>query len=250
MDKIIVCNYCEINNLNLSIFDSIIALQIKNYFSKEECYNFVKKIYDNKQFWNSDYGGEQYSVGQNFYAMCNANKEAEYFENSKQVSNHLNKEYRDLMNKVTDVFSHFSVSEPFTIKPDWCNPGVVVFPKNEYVALNSGPIHIDAEGLRNGELLDFNSKTLSFIGMLQKPEKNGNLRIWDIKFTPDSNEDDLIQIAKDNYYNSFEIVYEEGDLVIINSLNLHQILSFEGSKDRITTLFFSSFLNGKWNIWF
>lgn len=224
-------------------------VSVRGFLSDEECQSTVETLYSLRDIWKSDYDGEQFSFPQNYYAMYNAEKADEYLMDSS-TANALVRDHLPLVvSRFWKVLGALT-NDRVEVKEGWSGPGVVVFPYDEYVARNNGPIHIDAEGLAGGELGDKNAEVFSMICMLQKPTAGGGIRIWDLRYDPVAGEDKVLEEAQEKYEMGITHIYEVGEMVLIDSLCPHRILKFEGNADRITLNCFAVKSEGRWNIWF
>ena len=128
-------------------------------------------------------------------------------------------------------------------RPDFCGPGVHIFPAGGWLSQNGGDIHFDTEGLHEDELAA-RLPALSAIVMLQPPLQGGGLRVWDALW---DGEDDVAAAARAP---SAVVDYAAGDLVVIDSYRLHQIQPFVGERDRLSITAHLVFTNGRWQAWF
>jgi hypothetical protein len=226
------------------------AIRIPGVLTPDECAHCARRLYQQRRRWKSDYDGTQYSFPENYYARVEGGTEREYFftvDDSVQLMADLfpreQERFLQVIKSLLDV-------DLVPLKKGWCGPGFVIFPKNEFVAVNNGPIHVDSEGLVDGELYDKDAKACAVILMIQKPETQGGVRVWNINWEPTRGEGQSLRMAEDNYDDGHTIEYEVGEMVVLNSLKPHQILAFDGDTDRITMNAFGSFVGGRWQFWF
>jgi hypothetical protein len=82
--------------------------------------------------------------------------------------------------------------------------------------------------------------------MLQPPRSGGGLRVWDLAYDGRDDVDD-----EDLDAPSATVLYETGDVVVIDSYRLHQIQPFGGERDRISaTIHLAEIDEGHWDSWF
>jgi 2-oxoglutarate-Fe(II)-dependent oxygenase superfamily protein len=133
---------------------------------------------------------------------------------------------------------------PVVQRAGWCGPGVHIFPAGLEVADTGGEVHFDTEGLGEEELR-VRRRALSFVLMLQAPEKGGGLRLWDALYDGDDHPSPPPPAVA-----NLTIQYEPGELVVLDSYRLHQIQPFGGSVDRVSATMHLVDTGEAWEAWF
>lgn len=226
------------------------AIRIPGVLSPDECITCSERLYQMRLRWRDDYGGEQFSLPDNYYARVSGGTVEEYFSSVVASRKLMAESFPHEQKRFLQLMQTLIKAETVPLKKGWCGPGFVIFPEGEYVAVNNGPIHVDAEGLVDGELVDSDARACALVLMVQKPQWQGGVRVWNFPWDPLLGETHSLRRAENSYSNGYTIEYELGDLVVLNSLKPHQILSFGGGIDRITMNAFGSFVGGRWQFWF
>ena len=82
--------------------------------------------------------------------------------------------------------------------------------------------------------------------MLQTPEMDGGLKVWDVRYDGSDH-----PTEQDLEARSGIVSYGIGDIVLIDSYRLHQIQPFSGSRERISATVHASYSGaGVWECWF
>jgi hypothetical protein len=236
-----------------TLLEDTLAVVFQGIFSLEENQEIVSKIYSLKNLWVPSYEGEQYALGRVWYAHVDDRIQDNYFERAIESNKMIETHFPGLYQKLCNFCSKIQMNEPVRIREKWAGPGFVIFPAHEYCAKEGGGIHYDWEGLTEEQRNNSDTEAYSFISLLQKPERGGGIRIWETKYDPSRKEESLkpsIDILPDPGAKNVLIDYQVGDLLLINSLSLHQIQPFEGDADRITLTFHIAKNSESWHIWF
>ncbi|MCS6900967.1 MAG: 2OG-Fe(II) oxygenase [Myxococcales bacterium] len=222
-----------------------LGLCLRGALPKEDCRRYSEGVLAGRAYWNSDFGGEQFSLGRAWYTHLEQGKSQDYFANARE-SNSLVEQFvpgltRWMYDRIEDL-----VGTPALLRRGWCGPGVHIFPAGEWVARHGGVIHADIEGLTEAHV-DERAPALSLVVMLQPPEAGGGLRLWDALHYED-NALDPKQVA---HLPHATVTYEAGDLVVFDSYRLHQIQPFQGTTDRLSmTAHAAPFRPDRWEVWF
>ena len=200
-------------------------------------------MYAGRSAWNSNFGGVQYTMGRAWYTHLEEDKSDEYFENVAASDANVRRYCPGLQAWMTQMVSSLLGAPAFT-RAGWCGPGVHVFPAGGYIAKHGGDVHFDTEGLSD-EQVEERTPALSFVLMLQPPESDGGLGVWDELFSgEDHPKTPGPEVA------SAIVPYEAGDLVAIDSYRLHQIQGFGGRVDRVSMTAHVVLVGGAWEVWF
>jgi hypothetical protein len=195
--------------------------------------------------WTSNFNGAQFTLGRAWYTHLEEDREDEYFSNAASSDETVRRAVPGLQERMLELVSDL-LRAPVTQRPGWCGPGVHVFRAGSLVARRGGEVHFDTEGLTELQLAR-RASALSFILMLQPPAMGGGLRVWDRFYEGEDfpeKPDPSVAVA--------QIAYEPGELVVIDSYRLHQILPFAGPLDRISATMHTAALEGgdAWEAWF
>lgn len=222
-----------------------LGIHLRGVISDEDCARYSQGIYKGRVDWNSDFGGEQFSLGRAWYTHLEQGKSREYFARADESNRIVERYVPGLAARMRDQICDL-VGLPAVHRRGWCGPGVHIFPAKEWVAQHGGVIHSDLEGLTETHVEE-QAPALSLVLMLQSPEEGGGLRIWDRLHLEDDSPDadQLIDIPYET------VDYKPGDLVVFDSYRLHQIQPFDGTQDRISmTAHIALFTPEQWSVWF
>jgi hypothetical protein len=184
----------------------------------------------------------QFTLGRAFYTHLEEGREAEYFEGARASDDAVERAVPGLQARVRALAAEV-VRGPVTARRGWCGPGVHVFPAGDWLSGHGGDIHFDTEGLRAHELAA-RAPALSLVLMLQPPERGGGLRLWDARYEGNDAPPDVTDVP------NVLVDYGPGDLLVFDSYRLHQILPFEGDRDRVSVTAHLVLGRLGWEAWF
>jgi hypothetical protein len=220
-----------------------LALRLPRVLDPGACERYAAQVLNARQDWTKNFAGVQFTLGRAWYTHLEEDREDEYFANAEASDATVRRATPGLQERMLAAVSAV-LEAPVTQRPGWCGPGVHIFPARSVVARKGGEVHFDTEGLTEPQLAR-RAAALSFILMLQPPEVGGGLRVWDRLYDgedfPDKPEPDVPVT---------QIAYEPGELVVIDSYRLHQILPFAGSRDRISATMHAALEGNDWEAWF
>jgi hypothetical protein len=221
------------------------------FLTPEQCCAASAKLVDLRPCWSRDYGGEQYSYPDNFYARANDGGASRYFSSAVAANNRMLEHFPEARCLLMAYLAQLLPGRDVRVRPGWSGPGFVMFPAGEFLSGEPGPVHIDLEGLADMDLQSGETSFFSVICMIQPPIEGGGVRVWNRRFGGDrSREDQFLNQARAESDEAVEIAYHVGDLLVINSLSPHQILRFGGTRDRITLNAFAAADSRCCNVWF
>lgn len=214
------------------------------FFSVAQCERWVRGVYEARDEWTSDFGGEQFCLGRAFYTHLEEDREDEYFEDPAASDALVERAVPGLQSAMRDLVARVTAGRVVQ-RRGWCGPGVHVFPLREPVAERGGVCHFDTEGLV-GDHLARRRPALSVIAMFQPPVNGGGLKVWDTMYAGHDHPTEA-ELAVP----SEVIDYGVGDVVVIDSYRLHQIQAFGGDRERISATVHAAELDaGLWESWF
>lgn len=241
----------ELKSIGLeSILKEVPAAKISGFLTPEECEEIALRLKALESSWSKDYGGEQYSFPNNYYARANDGGASSYFDGSSFGNEIMAAQFGGVLEKLLAVIRLLLPGFEVKSRTGWQGPGFVIFPANELLSRESGPVHIDLEGLVAPQVDFIRALCFSVIIMIQTPESGGGVRVWNRPLTASVTEEALLLAAKECPDESAVINYGVGDLVIINSLSPHQILKFDGNRARISLNAFAIAEQNQCLIWF
>jgi hypothetical protein len=222
-----------------------LAVHFQGVLGRRECAAYTRGVYAGRSSWVPNFDGVQFTLGRAYYVHLETDREEEYFENVESADAAVERYVPGLVDRLLAMM-RICVGAEVGRRPEFCGPGVHVFPSGEYVSHHGGDVHWDIEGLAE-EWVEERLETLTAVLMLQPAAQGGGLRVWD-KVYEDEDSDEAPGSAEHE-----DIVYGAGDLVILDSYRLHQILPSTGPLDRISATAHSVRTGGPgggWQAWF
>ena len=222
------------------------AVVLPGWFAPEQCDRWVRGVYEARDVWTRDFGGEQYSLGRAFYTHFEEGKSDAYFRDPGASDGLVEAFAPGLQGAMRGVVERVLGGSRVVPRRGWCGPGVHVFPPRGPVASRGGVVHFDTEGLaaRHSEQ---RRPAVTVVAVLQTTEHDGGgLRVWDVLYDgrDHASEEDLAR-------ESAIVEYRTGDVVVIDSYRLHQIQPFEGKRERITATTHAAEVDRDlWEHWF
>lgn len=227
-----------------SALASACAVVIERGISVGQCERWAQGVYGGRDVWTHDFGGEQFSLGRAFYTHFEEGKSSAYFADTAASDARVENHARGLQQVMRDLVATV-VSGRAVQRRGWCGPGVHVFPPGGPVASRGGVHHFDTEGLPADHLAR-RRPAITLVAMLQTPETDGGLRVWDVLYDGHDHptESDLAA-------SNATVSYRTGDIVLIDSYRLHQIQPFSGTRERISATVHAARIDaGLWECWF
>ncbi len=242
------------------IFDQQQAYCLKDFFNLNQIAQIVKAFYSAEEDWvagfreeENNFKGSQFSLGEAWYFYPEGNMPTnEYFKNALTSRDIVEKHIPGLQGYVLDYLRKFYETDNVNLRKGWAGPGIMNFPAHNWVSENGGVPHFDAEGLPGIDLSDSSVETHSYVAMLEKPEKGGDLLVWDVPYNPADQSHCDNDLDKDLLpdEDAFRIKYRLKDLWMFNGMRPHMIQPFEGNKDRICLTFHTLKRGNSWECWF
>lgn len=220
------------------------ALRAPGFLPWEQCHAWTSAIYRAREDWTPAFDSEQFSLGRAWYTHLEEDRASEYFEHAARSNRLVEATLPGMQQLMLDAVARVTGGRA-TQRADWCGPGVHVFPNGEYVSRHGGVLHFDTEGLGE-EQLCARKPALSFLVMLQAPQRGGGVALWDVLYSgaDEATEEEL------SAPNSV-VEYGVGELCVFDSYRLHQIQPFGGRRDRISiTAHVAELETGRWEVWF
>ena len=151
-----------------SLLDRHLVVGVRRAASADLAQRWVSGVYDAKEAWTRDFGGEQFALGRAFYTHLEQDKLREYFADAKASNARVERASPGSRCSWASS-SRASLAIASIARADFCGAGVHVFPHDEKVAGAGGVVHFDTEGLPVRHLATAR-RALSFVLMLQPPE--------------------------------------------------------------------------------
>jgi hypothetical protein len=219
------------------------ALHVPGYWSTERARDAAQAVLAHRDAWSSDFGGLQYCLGRAWYTHLETDRSSEYFAHAAEADAIVERALPGLQQALREVVA-ITVGGPVGARRGWCGAGVHVFPAGQACAQRGGEIHFDDEGLTRAQLRS-RTPSVSLVLMLQPGQTGGALRLWDTRYEGSAHPTpEQLAVA------SRDLVSAAGDLVLFDSLRLHQIQPFGGSLDRISATLHGAQQGPAWETWF
>lgn len=219
------------------------AVHVAGYWPSERARQAASAVLASREAWVTDFGGLQFCLGRAWYTHLETDRVGEYFARAPQADRAVEAALPGLQAELREALS-WLCGRPVHARRGWCGAGVHVFPAGEHCARQGGEIHFDDQGLSRAQLRG-RCPSASLVLMLQAPETGGALRLWDARYegSPHPRPE---QVAAE----AVEVRSAPGDLVVFDSLRLHQIQPFGGALDRISATLHGADVGSGWESWF
>ncbi len=218
---------------------------VAGYFPPDRCSAWSSGVHASRAVWTHDFGGEQFTLGRAFYTHFEEGKSAAYFEAPAASDAQVEMHCPGLQGAMLEIVARVTGGKRVFQRRGWCGPGVHVFPPEGPVASRGGVRHFDTEGLPSHHLRA-RRRAITAVAMLQTPESDGGLAVWDVLYKGHDH-----PTRGEVRASSAIVTYGTGDVVLIDSYRLHQIQPFEGSRERISaTVHAAEVDDGVWECWF
>ncbi len=227
----------------LSLLQGHLAIHYEAVLGRRACADRVRGVYAGREAWTPNFDGIQFTLGRAYYVHLETDREDEYFDCAREADASVERFVPGLASEMRALVARF-VGAEVVQRPDFCGPGVHVFPSGEHVSRNGGDVHFDLEGLTE-EQIARRAPALTAVLMLQPAAEGGGLRVWARRW-----EDEETPEQADDSVQSESIRYGAGDLVILDSYRLHQICASRGPLDRISATVHAVLEPGGWQAWF
>jgi hypothetical protein len=227
----------------MRLLDEHLAIRCPGALTEERCAAHVGAVLAARPSWTRNFEGKQFTLGRAYYTHLEEDREDEYFAGAGASDAMVRRVMPGLQEHMLAAASAL-VGAPVTQRVGWCGPGVHVFPAGGEVARRGGEVHFDTEGLRPPQL-ERRVPAVTLVLMLQRPPIGGGLRVWGATYEGadfPGKPDPRVEVT--------QIAYEVGELVVIDSYRLHQILPFRGEADRISATMHACLDGGAWEAWF
>lgn len=212
---------------------------------RRACETWAAAVLAARADWTQDFDGEQFSLGRAFYTHLETDRADRYFADATASDARVERYAPGLQAAMRSLLASATGGRVLA-RPGWCSAGVHVFPARGLLAERGGVVHFDTEGLAEPHVA-CRARAVSLVAMLQPPARGGGLRVWPLLYAGHDEVDD----AMPSQEGDVTVVLETGDAVAFDSYRLHQIQSFEGSRDRISaTLHGAEIDRDLWESWF
>ena len=219
-----------------------LALHFEGVLTRRACSAYARGVYAGRSAWVPNFDGVQFTLGRAWYVHLETDREEEYFASVAASDAAVERFVPGLADRLLALLRQCVGSE-VERRPEFCGPGVHVFPSGQYVSHHGGDVHWDVEGLTDEQAAE-HAPALSAVLMLQPAAQGGGLRLWDKIYEDEDTEEDPGSAPSE------EITYGAGDLVVFDSYRLHQICASSGPLDRISATAHTVLSEGRWQAWF
>lgn len=220
------------------------ALVLPRFFSIAQCERWVRGVYDGREEWTEDFGGEQFCLGRAFYTHLEEDREDDYFDAPEDSDAVVERWTPGLQAAMRELIARVTKGRVVQ-RRGWCGPGVHVFPPGEPVAERGGVCHFDTEGLVADHLAR-RLPAITIVAMFQPAASGGGLKLWDTLYDGRDHPTDAELAAPSEVFE-----YGVGDVIAIDSYRLHQIQPFGGDRERISATVHAAEVDpGLWETWF
>ncbi len=221
-----------------------LSLVVPGLIPPDECARMAAAVTGARAQWNHDFGGAQFSLGRAFYTHFETGKSDAYFAGVHESDALVERTLPGMQSFMRELCAQLT-GDHARARRGWCGAGVHIFPAGGEVAKKGGVRHFDVEGL-NERQTQGERAALSIIVMLQTPERDGGLRLWEARYHGCEH-----ATRADERTRSELCTYDVGDVLAMDSYRLHQIQPFPGNRDRISiTLHAAEVDAGVWETWF
>ena len=229
----------------VALLEQRLALKYLGVLTEPECASLVSSIYAGRFAWTANFGGMQFTLGRAYYTHLEQEREDDYFDHSADSDAVVRRFAPGLQERMAAAVS-LLIQKRVSQREGYCGAGVHIFPAGGACAQHGGDLHFDTEGLSE-EHLDSGALALTCVLMLQSPESGGGLRVWDRTYAGE----DTVE-ERDLPSHTVLCSYRPGDLVVIDSRRLHQIMPFSGALDRISATLHAVYnaADDTWELWF
>lgn len=228
----------------LSFLDERNAVLLRGAAPREEAEGLAARVLAARDLLTSDFGGEQFALGRAFYTHLETGRSRDYFASARASDAVVEAVLPGLQGRSLALLSRLLGGE-VRRRPGFCGPGVHVFPAGGKVAREGGVVHFDLEGLTDHQK-EHGHRAVSLVWMLRPPLRGGGLRLWDALYdgTPDTE-------LEPGSLPCLTARSGAGDVLLFDSLRLHQIRPFQGGLDRVSlTIHAAEVDRGAWEAWF
>lgn len=209
-------------------------LEAYDFLSPEECTKVRDKVFELKEHWTNRGGYFEYpfySLGAASYmdAVEDANA---YCKKAIETNLVINQHFSWLLEKIS-FFLTEKLGKPAFFHPRFALPGFHIFESSDIFEIPVASRHVDLQYklLDWGDLKFDEKDCISFTVYARMPSSGGGLYLWNYTFgdlghLPEPERQD--KLADEDYeYRKFE----QGQFVIHDGLNFHQIAAMEDVKD-------------------
>ena len=226
---------------------------IPDFFSARQIEDMVRAFYKAEPDWTTGFDGEQFALGEVWYHYAEEGENLEQYHAQATASRAVvEKHMPGLHAHIIRFLQAFLEHDNVYMREGWAGPGIVNFKAGRWVAQNGGSVHYDAEGLTPEDMGNPDFETYSFVAMLQKPLRGGNLQIWDKPYDHTDPNDQTGAPDTRLFPNPVPSVidYKPTEMWLFNGLRAHWIEPFAGDIDRICLTFHIARRKDGWDVWF
>ncbi len=227
----------------LALLPAYLAVRYPGVLSREEAQTHSASVSAARAEWTPNFGGTQFTLGRAWYTHLEEEREDEYFEDAAASDARVERWAPGLQQRMMAILRRL-IDARVVRRESWCGPGVHVFEAGSQVALHGGDVHFDVEGLSEAQL-SRRARALTLVLTLQPAASGGGLQVWDRMYAGEDR-----GVVPPPEVTSAVLDYEAGELVVIDSYRLHQIMPFQGSADRMSATVHVVEEGDVWEAWF
>lgn len=224
----------------LALLPTYLAVRYPGVLTRDHAETYAAGVAAAREEWTPNFGGTQFTLGRAWYTHLEEDREDEYFADAAASDARVERWAPGLQQRMMAILRRL-MSARVVLREGWCGPGVHVFQAGSPVARDGGDVHFDVEGLTDAQL-SRRARALTLVLTLQPA---GGLQVWDQMYAGEA-----VALEPPAEVASALLEYEPGELVVIDSYRLHQIMPFQGSADRITATVHLVEEGDVWEAWF
>jgi hypothetical protein len=226
-----------------------LAVGWRGAVSRDEALRWAARVHAARSAWHADFGGEQFTLGRAFYTHLEEDRLEDYFANAAAADDEVERAVPGLQARMRELIAAVT-GDRVTARPDFCGPGVHIFPPEEKVARLGGAVHFDLEGLPRSFFAS-GRRAITAVLMLESADLGGGLRLWNVRYDPREDTDEARVAAEADVADARVLSAAPGDVVFFDSFVLHQIEPFSGARPRVSaTVHAMQIAPGAWETWF
>jgi hypothetical protein len=224
------------------------AIGWRGAIPRDEATAWAKGVLAARSLWHADFGGEQFTLGRAFYTHLEEDRLDDYFAGANAANGAVESAAPGLQARMRALVAQITGGR-VTLRPDFCGPGVHIFPPREKVARAGGVVHFDLEGLPQSFLTSGRRAMTVVLTLHDVP--GGGLRVWPVRYDPSAPSDEARLASQAEVQDAEVLRAGPGDVIVFDSFVLHQIEPFTGDAPRLSaTVHAMQVAKDVWETWF